>query len=360
MRAEPATGWKRAIAALALAAVVALTGCRAKETAALPALGADAAGTTVSGLSAGAYMAGQFQLAHSSIVVGAGLIAGGPYACAESLYADAMPGPGTVFLNASKAINGCMLDALRAWDIPNPAKLADRARQLASKGLIDPVERVRDDRIYIFSGTADRIVVPSIVAASVQFYELIGVPRASLLHVGGIAAGHAIATTDKGLSCGETGAPYLNACGYDAVGALLEHVLGPLKPPAPKASGEFVTFDQSRFAVDLEQHSMAATGIAYVPQACRRASGCRVHIAFHGCNQSRAEAGDAFTHDTGYTRWADTNRLIVLFPQIEKSPLNPHGCWDWWGYTGRDYLTRNAPQIAAVKRMLDKLAATGP
>jgi len=38
--------------------------------------------TTVSGISAGAYMANQFHVAFSSTVKGAGIVAGGPYICA--------------------------------------------------------------------------------------------------------------------------------------------------------------------------------------------------------------------------------------------------------------------------------------
>ncbi len=60
----------------------------------LPALHANIAETSVSGISAGAYMAGQFEIAHSEIVSGAAIIAGGPYGCAESVYADMMIGPG--------------------------------------------------------------------------------------------------------------------------------------------------------------------------------------------------------------------------------------------------------------------------
>ena len=37
---------------------------------------------SLSGLSAGAFMAQQFHVAHSSHVIGVGLIAGGPYRCA--------------------------------------------------------------------------------------------------------------------------------------------------------------------------------------------------------------------------------------------------------------------------------------
>ncbi len=56
-------------AAALLAAVVQIAACKS-ETTALPALGAELGATSVSGLSAGAYMAGQFQIAHSSIVRG--------------------------------------------------------------------------------------------------------------------------------------------------------------------------------------------------------------------------------------------------------------------------------------------------
>ena len=90
----------------------------------LPRLGANLKQTSVSGISSGAYMAGQYQLAHSQDVVGAGIIAGGPWGCAESVHADMMPGPGTLFLNVSKAINGCMLNALQGWGVPDPPRLA--------------------------------------------------------------------------------------------------------------------------------------------------------------------------------------------------------------------------------------------
>ncbi|MFY9970840.1 MAG: hypothetical protein WAK41_15675, partial [Roseiarcus sp.] len=39
---------------------------------------------SISGLSSGAFMTVQLHLAHSAKFVGAGIIAGGPYRCAES------------------------------------------------------------------------------------------------------------------------------------------------------------------------------------------------------------------------------------------------------------------------------------
>ena len=49
----------------------------------LPGLAASTDDVTVSGISSGGYMAVQFQVAYSGIVRGAGVVAGGPYYCAE-------------------------------------------------------------------------------------------------------------------------------------------------------------------------------------------------------------------------------------------------------------------------------------
>ena len=48
-----------------------------------PTFDIDASRITVSGVSSGAYMAGQLHVAHSAAISGAGLIAGGPYWCAS-------------------------------------------------------------------------------------------------------------------------------------------------------------------------------------------------------------------------------------------------------------------------------------
>ena len=86
---------------------------------------------------------------------------------------------------------------------------------------------------------------------------------------------------------------------------------------------------------------------------------CRIHVAFHGCLQNHDTVGDEFVKHTGFARWADANGIVVLFPQVASGNLsNPQGCWDWWGYTGSDYLTHDAPQIEAIYSMLEKLAGS--
>lgn len=343
----------------AIFALVLLAGCE-ERGASLPALGARLDQSSVSGLSSGAYMAGQFQMAHADIIAGAALIAGGPYGCAESLYADAMPGPGTAFLNLSKAINGCMLNALQAWGIPNPHQLAERARYLASKGRLAPIESVRGHRVFLFTGREDHNVVPAIVRAARDFYSELGIPASQIELKDDLPSGHGFVTEDRGASCDRSASPYIVDCDYDLAGALLGHIYRNLMPKAASTPGDLITFDQHEFLAELSQHSMGTAGALYIPAQCRTSPGCRIHIAFHGCGQNRDSVGEAFIRDTGFLPWAEANRLIVLFPQVEATAANPQACWDWWGYTGRDFLTREGPQIVAVRRMLDRLAAPRP
>jgi hypothetical protein len=60
----------------------------------LPSYDVEISQTSVSGVSSGGYMAVQFHVAYSSIVKGVGVIAGGPYNCAEN--------------SAWRAIRNCM------------------------------------------------------------------------------------------------------------------------------------------------------------------------------------------------------------------------------------------------------------
>lgn len=344
------------VAGVVLLALGMMAACR-PEVPGLPALAARLDGTTVSGVSSGAYMAGQFHLAHSRIVTGAALIAGGPYGCAQSVYTRGIFGPGSALINASRAINGCMGNDLAAWGVPNPQQLAEQARGFASEGRIDPLDTMIGDRIYLFSGTKDETVLPEIGVAALRFYERIGVPADHIKRVADMPAGHGFIAEAKGVACSTTAQPYINDCGYDQAGDLLTFLLGPLAKPDATAKVERLVFDQHAFAKDLIDHGLAREGVVLVPERCRTEAGCRIHIAYHGCRQSRAIVGDTFIEDSGYGRWAGPNRLIVLMPQAEASTANPYGCWDWWGYTGTDYLTRKGPQIVAVRRMLDRLAA---
>ena len=322
----------------------------------LPTLGALINQTTVSGISAGAYMAGQFQMAHGRDVVGAALIAGGPYGCAQSAFAGFSPRSGAAMLSATRAVNGCMLNAMSVWGVPNPQRLANKAQRLAHEQKIDPIADVTSDRIYLFSGRNDHTVVPQIVEAARDYYRALGVAAEQISFVRNVGAGHGFIVEEANASCSYSGPPYVVDCDYDQAGALLKTLYGSLNEPSDEMQGEYVMFDQRPFTQGLDPTSLSSDGVVYVPNDCRDRPGCRIHIVFHGCAQNQSTVGDAFVKGSGFSRWADTNRIIVLFPQVQAGPLNPGGCWDWWGYTGANYLTKDAPQIKTVRRMLEVLA----
>ena len=304
----------------------------------LPALDA-AKEYTVSGLSSGAYMAVQFHVAHSAVVKGTGAIAGGPYYCAQ--------GSGwTAYYN-------CMAPG---WFTPLPSTglLTAQAQRHASAGRIDATANLSSARAWLFSGTEDDTVRRGVVDALHAFYSHY---KANTVLVGDKPAGHAMVTQDAGNACSATAAPYINDCDYDAAGLLLQHLLGKLSAPQAAETGRLLIFDQKPFgSYDI---GMSDDGYAYIPKECEGVR-CKVHVAFHGCRQSADDVGERFVREAGYNRWADANRLIVLYPQAIKrywGIYNPRGCWDWWGYTGAQYATKEGAQIRAVKAMLDRLSA---
>jgi poly(3-hydroxybutyrate) depolymerase len=335
--------------------LLSLLGAAAPAAAAedLPNLGVALPQTSVSGLSSGAYMAGQIEVAHSKDIVGAGIVAGGPFACAETASGQLFPyWPIVLWQNATQAANACMKDS---WGAPDAEKLAKRAKELAEDGKIDELSGLADDKVYLFSGNEDQTVVRAVVEAAKRFYQAAGVPEGNVTLVEK-EGGHAFLTETEGTACGLSKDPYVSDCDYDQARAILEWIYGaPLADPSPSPTGKFITFDQSAFN-DGVPNGLAAEGVVYVPEDCVGHTGCRLHIALHGCDQARETVGDAFIEKTGFARYADTNRLVVLFPQIAGSVVNPHGCWDWWGYSDIDYLGKDAPQIKAVWAMAERLA----
>lgn len=143
---------------------------------------------------------------------------------------------------------------------------------------------------------------------------------------------------------------------------------GPLAtgvPPTPVlrgGSGTLYSFDQGLF-VDgggwTTAVGLAETAFVYIPDAClanaTSPTVCTLHAAFHGCLQTVDDIGTQFMTDGGFMALADTNNLVILFPQAVSNLLNPKGCFDWWGYAGPQYASNIGTQTLAVKRMLDVL-----
>jgi poly(3-hydroxybutyrate) depolymerase len=236
---------------------------------------------------------------------------------------------------------------------PGTPELIAEARRAAAAGRIDDPKGLADDRVWVFRGSRDDKVAKPVSDALVDFYRAF-VPAANLAYVTDVPAAHGVPTLATGAACGTTAEPYLNACRYDGAGTMLAFLYGPLQPAG--TPGRLATFDQRPYD---PEGSLADTGWIYVPAACAKGERCRLHVALHGCRQGADFVGEAFVRGAGYDRWAETNRIVVLFPQAERSlalPFNPQGCWDWWGYEDADYATRRGTQVSALRAMVKAVA----
>ncbi len=327
--------------------------------------------SSVSGISSGGFMAVQFGAAWSSIIKGVGVVAGGPFYCAQATRSDFWNGYAAPILRATgPCMNG---------PAPDVQLFIDKADEKAASGEIDATSNLSHQKIYIFHGFNDSVVAQSVTDATAQFYRhYLGQEGAgNLFYQTTLGAGHAqVLPYDKRLgglnACDLNQSPYINECGYDQAGVILQHIYGALNPPNyGKLTGTLKSFSQGKYTGSDEPASlsMGDTGYVFVPKECEPGQGaaCRVHIALHGCTQDVGNIGKLYIDDSGYNAWADTNRIIVLYPQTVSRPLlglppqNPQACWDWWSYITHDdtYVTKSGKQIKAFKAMLDALTSGG-
>jgi hypothetical protein len=343
--------------------VTALATATARAEGAAPPLGsynADIKESSISGISSGAFMAVQFGVSWSSIVKGVGIVAGGPYYCAQGTAIDGLLGNLGPALSAT---GPCM-----KGPPPDLEPLFEKADEWARGGGIDDPHNIANQRIYIFAGYNDSIVNPKVGDAAYRFYlhYLGGHNNGNIFYQTAIGAGHSQVTVDYGQPCNKNAGDYIDHCNYDQAGIILQHIYGALNPKnRGPLSGKLVAFDQRELTSpeSPSSYSMAETGYVYVPASCAAQQPCRVHIALHGCKQNFETIQDHYIQHAGYNEWADTNRLIILYPQTivgnpaadPFTPLNPFGCWDWWGYTNFNYAVKAGRQITTIKAMLDRL-----
>jgi poly(3-hydroxybutyrate) depolymerase len=347
--------WVWLISTLIIASIAG-SDAQAQTAQSLQRFNVDIAQSSVSGLSAGGYMAVQFAVAFSSILKGGGVIAGGPYYCARGEEITAT----TV---CSCVPFGCFGPS--TTNVPDLIRITDRN---AAQGLIDPTSNLRNARFWLFSGTADT-AVPQRIMNDLKTYLLYYVDGGNISYKNDLPAEHAQPTDFFGNPCGVRDDPFINNCHYDAAGALLQWIYGPLRPRnGGKLQGSLTAFDQREFLADAASHGLAERGWLFVPTDCARGQPCRLHVAFHGCKQYQTYRyvsptaglvtfGTTFVRDTGYNKWADTNNIIILYPQATATATNPLGCWDWWGYDDPDYAVRSGRQLAAVRRMVGRITS---
>lgn len=307
-------------------------------------LNIDISQSSVSGLSSGGYMATQFQLAHSEIIKGAGIVGAGPYFCALG--------------DISIALGQCVDKASKS--ITNAPFIAKYERDLAA-GLLAPSASLQDDRVLVIHGRKDTTVNRKASDLLVEQYQRWLQPN-NIEYVADKDFAHHMPTLSAGSECDVSQSPFIGNCNYDAAGEILSFIYPGLKTPKaadfePDDAFKVDTIDLSELS-DLSGTSISEDAFIFVPQSCKEGEVCRLHISFHGCQQSAEDVKRSYAELAGYNRWANENNIVVLYPQVEKSmfmPLNPQGCWDWWGYTDENYANKKGPQINAVYNIIQAL-----
>jgi len=309
-------------------------------------LNLDVNATTVSGLSSGAFMAVQLQTAFSKRIAGAGIVAGGPYGCSDG--------------NVYRAIRVCMNAFLGEADAEDAINAIE---ELFAEGLIDDPAQIATDRIYLFHGKSDDTVDRASMDVLRQTFTLLNVPAGQMTYETGVDAGHGFVTESAGLACDITEPNFLIDCDFDQAGDILSALYPGLSAPSEPRDEGLMPFEQAIYHGGAAGMDDAA--FVYIPADCAAGSLCRLHVALHGCKQGREVLGSDYATLTGYNGWAEANGIVVLYPQAQRiAPPwwnwvggNPNGCWDWWGYAGDDFLSQDAPQMAAIARMAAALGA---
>lgn len=305
----------------------------------------------VAGVSSGGYMAGQLHVAYSSQIAGAGIFAAGPWGCAAG--------------NLDRALTACTDDS-SPLALPD---LLDAATAAASIDTIDAVSNLAHSPVWIFHGLADSTVKKPIVDALAAFYGAFG---ADVAYNNVTMANHAWVSPLGANPCSVSAAPYTSQCGLlDPQAEMLAHILSrDVQPPNKnKLTGQITPFSQDSYAAakwDLAAYdlSMDTTGYIYVPAACaNKTVTCDVMTVLHGCEQSVSIVGMDLIDQANMNQYADTNGLIVLYPQtiaLEVGVvLNPKACWDWWGYLADDelYANHGSFQMEVIMNMMNSLKA---
>ncbi|MFD2191476.1 prolyl oligopeptidase family serine peptidase [Pistricoccus aurantiacus] len=303
---------------------------------------------SVMGVSSGGYMATQLAVAYPEVFSGLGVFAAGPWGCSQG--------------ELSRALRQCMAIGR---GLPSLAELDARLEDYRRRDLLGEANALAEQRVYLWQGEDDEVVQPQLGAALARQYSRWLTDSDSQLKLelaeganhGWPVARERIDDPALLVNCRAGGAPYLLDCDSDGAGRALDWLYGDLAPPSGESQGNLRTFDQEPF-----DDGLAERGYLYVPESCAQGKECGLVMALHGCRMSSEQIGEQFVRNSGLDAWADTNRLVVIYPQATPSLPNPLGCWDWWGYEESMWQpsplhdSRDGEQLGALMRMIRQLA----
>jgi hypothetical protein len=307
----------------------------------LGAYNVDPSQVSVSGQGSGAHMAIQIGIAHSSRIMGVGAFSPLAYDCNRR---------GTAY--------NYLCAAVGTSEVPG---LAESMRNLSGRE-IDAVENLARQRIYAFAGVNDSGRWMSRAEKAVTLYKQF-VPSLNIRYDDALQAGDTLPTNfDHPLSssmawnCATFTAPLAN-CGFDGAGAMLNWIYGPLNPRTDaQPDGALLAIDQGEFVA--RNRGMDEVAFLYVPKTCASGATCRLHVFLHACAQSFYQRKDTLFADySGHTRWAETNGIVILFPQTYADNVYEDGCWDTFERYDEQFDQKGGTQIEAVMAMVARITS---
>jgi len=248
-----------------------------------------------------------------------------------------------------------MARCIGTTDGPLPvAEFASRIRTAAEKGAVADTAKLADDRVWLFHGKQDSVVAAEVSKAAADIYAEF-LPAGQIRSVVDVESGHSFPTRGRGSACSEYKPPYVSDCDYDAAGEMLQYLYPGLEAPGSETDLKL----QETSLPGAAEAGMSDVAYLFVPPACDGGgSACPLHLVLHGCAQSAVSVGTDFIEQSGYLPWAARNGIVLAFPQVTPSAVNPLGCWDWWGYAGPDYLWRSGKQMKVLADWLISMAAS--
>lgn len=244
-----------------------------------------------------------------------------------------------------------------------PLALHTFANECALVGQIDALHHLKNHRVYLYSGTEDSVVDQGVGMKLRETYDL-----ASVKNVHSVfdhKSEHGMPTKKQGINCDVHASPYILKCNYSASGDILTTIYGKnsITPPDDEdnfVKGNLIRFNQKEFFTPIvgKFEGMADDAFIYVPTNCQdKSEKCRFHIHFHGCKQSVTFLSDQYAMHNGMNAWAERNNIIVLYPQTKATnvPVNPYGCFDWFGIYDPLYYSKYGLQMSVIAKMVKRV-----
>ncbi|CAF1329704.1 unnamed protein product [Didymodactylos carnosus] len=283
---------------------------------------------TVSGISSGGAMAAQLHIVFSQDISACGIVTGIPYYCSR----------GNI-MNMNACMNG-------PATLISVSSITNKINSYASSALIDKVDNLSSNPIYIFHGKSDHTIAENVVKVNEQIYKPYNVRIKTNYDT---MANHGFVTDNYGGKCEILeSTQYINNCNFNLAYDMLNYLYsGHLIKPSTTSTilkGKLLEFDQNAFidpplqvtttplkqqeqrgifdlwsqwvdatlqlynpvnylpsngtffgfafptTTSFSNNGFDKTGYLYVPSGCSKGKNCSIHVALHGCKQGKTSS----------------------------------------------------------------------